>query len=154
MTKQTNQLSLIDIENDFTEEEESMFATKKTIKKNLQPGLSESNVTVPQMPTMEESIVAKYQAGMPVTRLMRQYGMSTTIMYKILNKYGVPLRGARNQYTNPDAGSASTTTTAVVVAPVTKIVEEGVEVSRTIVINIPKSAESITLTLNMEGEHN
>lgn len=75
--------NLFDFENDFTEEEEAVFASKQTAVA-AQP--------VSQMPTLEEGIVLKYKAGVPVIKLLETYGLSTGRLYDILKSSNTPLR--------------------------------------------------------------
>lgn len=149
----SNKLSLIDIENDFTEEEESVFAPKRSVGTNV-VGLTDAlNAT----PTFEESIIKKYQAGMPVIRLTKQYGMSTATLYKILDTHNVRLRGARNQYTNPDTEAVKSSAPVAFPAP-TPVAEESPKPEHILTIHIPKDelakGGTFTIKLDFEGESN
>ncbi|AIW03243.1 hypothetical protein CPT_Mater86 [Bacillus phage Mater] len=69
----------IDITNDFTEEEAVALSLAPTNK---------------HMPTLEEGVIEMYKAKVPVTSILKTYGLHTRLFYKILEENGVPLRSA------------------------------------------------------------
>lgn len=71
----------IDITNDFTEEEAVALSLAPTNK---------------HMPTLEEGVIEMYKAKVPVTSILKTYGLHTRLFYKILEENGVPLRSASN----------------------------------------------------------
>lgn len=75
--------SAIDLENDFTEEEQSVFAPKK---KETEKPLS-----------MEDRIAKQYKLGMTVRGIVDQNEVSFGKVYEILSRKKVPLRNGRSK---------------------------------------------------------
>lgn len=74
---------LIDIENDFLEDEEAIFKPKAEPKDSAKPL------------TLDEQIVKKYKVGMTLKQITTEHGLSYGKVYEILNRLGVQLRHGR-----------------------------------------------------------
>ena len=92
--------NLFDLDNDFTEEEEDVFTTGvqqgKVTMLVAKTGQGKSRIITNPLPTLEEGLIAKYKAGVPVAILMKVYGLSTGRLYDILRTNNVELRGSSN----------------------------------------------------------
>lgn len=97
--------NLFDFENDFTEEEEAVFAPKGMEVGPSRTGAmkaEELNTIVAKAATgrsliIDKDIVALYQAGVPVTQIMKKYSLSTGRFYDILKSNGTALRVPEKQ---------------------------------------------------------
>lgn len=90
--------NLFDFDKDFSEEEESVFTTGvqqgKITLVAAKTGQGKSRILTNSLPTLEEGLIAKYKAGVPVAVLMQVYGLSTGRLYDILRTNNVELRGS------------------------------------------------------------
>ena len=74
---------LIDIERDFTEEEEMLF----------KPGIVTPKEELPD--TMEEIVIRQYKLGMTLKQITKGQGLSYGKIYEILHRHNVPLKHGR-----------------------------------------------------------
>lgn len=171
MTKSTNQLSFIDIENDFTEEEEEMFKVQTPFRGDVgttatsirgfkgKPSNYLTEALVSGTASVDAQIIKKYQEGMPVIRLVKQYGMSTATLYRILDQHNIPLRGGRNQYTNPDdVITQSMYPVEPIDLPTEALSAKLPPIENYITIRIPREelakGGTFTIKFDLEGENN
>lgn len=99
----------IDLQNDFTEEEESVFTTERFIarkvsedelaefKKNWEesaPGIVAPQPEVERL-SMEDIVAKQYKLGMTLKQIQREHNISAGKVYEILARKQVPLRNGR-----------------------------------------------------------
>lgn len=75
---------LIDLENDFTEEEEAVFQVTTETENTSQLNL-------------EESVVKKYRGGMTIVQIAKDHDISVGKIYDILARHNVTLRKGRSK---------------------------------------------------------
>lgn len=77
--------NFIDIENDFTEEEEAVFS----------PKVGEAAVDHVKVMSLEELVVSQYKLGMTLKDITKHNTISYGKVYEILNRMGIKLRHGR-----------------------------------------------------------
>jgi hypothetical protein len=91
---------LFDFENDFTEEEEAVFSPKGMEVGPSRTGAVKTVVaktgTGKTIEMKEKEVAAKYKAGVTVTKILKEYSLSTGRLYDILKTNNIPLRGSSN----------------------------------------------------------
>lgn len=101
----------IDLQNDFTEEEESVFTTERFIARKVSEDelaefkkawekMEPAPVVTPEESkrlSMEDVIAKQYKLGMTLKQIQTEHNISAGKVYEILARKGVPLRNGRQR---------------------------------------------------------
>ncbi|WP_226803050.1 hypothetical protein, partial [Collinsella aerofaciens] len=100
------QLSFIDIEKDFIEDEEELFLPKK---KPTESQETEEETDIPLPLTLDEIVAKQYKEGKTLKEITKANGISYGKVYEILNRLNIPLRHGR--YSSSKSGDRIMTMT-------------------------------------------